>query len=225
MASLATALAAFFTLFPLCAAAFFPVRFEAATLRLPTGAKILLPASLAIPYLLVSLSHGIFAWGWCALYATLPVAVSSLLLWARGLEGAQRGGWIDLLVLLLLGLAVDLRWFQPAWPPRLSAFNKMLLLDAGVYGFTTMRRLSGVGFDLRIRFSDLKWGLRELALYTPLAVGLGLPLGFLHLHASAPWGRLGCSPSSSSPCPRSCSFVDGRRTCSNAGSVGTLPLG
>ena len=82
--------------------------------------------------------------------------------------------------------AVDLRWFEPAWPPHLGAFNKMLLLDAGIYGFLAVRRLEGVGFDLRLRLSDLRIGGRELAIFTPIAIALGLWLGFLHLHAYIP---------------------------------------
>jgi membrane protease YdiL (CAAX protease family) len=189
MANLPTVFAAILTLFPLLAAAFFPVWFAAGTRQLPTMLKVVLPASLAIPYLLVSLSHGVFRWGWFALYAALPVAISCLLLWARRLDREERGCWIDLLILLLLGLAVDLRWFEPAWTAGLSVFNKILLLDTGIYGFTTLRQLSGVGIDLRLRISDLKIGLRELALYTPIALALGLSLGFLHLHPSAPLTR------------------------------------
>ena len=68
----------------------------------------------------------------------------------------ERGDWRDFLVLAVLGLAVDLRWFEPAWPARLAVFNKMLLLDAGIYGFLAIRRLQGVGFDLRLRLSDLR---------------------------------------------------------------------
>jgi membrane protease YdiL (CAAX protease family) len=62
----------------------------------------------------------------------------------------------------------------------------MLLLDAGVYGFILVRELDGVGFDLRLRVADVGIGLRELALYTPIALALGLSLGFLHLHALWP---------------------------------------
>jgi membrane protease YdiL (CAAX protease family) len=98
----------------------------------------------------------------------------------------QRGDWRDFLILALLGLAVDLRWFEPAWPPRFGVFNKMLLLDAGIYGFLAIRRLQGVGFDLRLRLADLQIGGRELAIYAPIAIALGLTLGFLHLHAYIP---------------------------------------
>jgi membrane protease YdiL (CAAX protease family) len=185
MVNPATVVAAILTLLPLLAAAFFPARFRAAAQRLPNVAKVLLPGALAIPYLLVSLSHGVFAWGWFALYAALPVVIGCLLLLARSLDRKQRDCWIDLLVLLVLGLAVDLRWFEAAWPAHLAIFNKMLLLDAGIYGFHAVREMSGAGFDLRIRPGDIGTGLRELALYTPVALALGLWLGFLHLHPAA----------------------------------------
>jgi hypothetical protein len=85
-----------------------------------------------------------------------------------------------------LGLAVDLRWFEGAWRAHLAIFNKMLLLDAGIYGFIALRDLEGTGFDLRLRLSDAATGLKELAWYTPIALVLGLGLGFLHLHSGWP---------------------------------------
>jgi CAAX protease family protein len=83
-------------------------------------------------------------------------------------------------------LAVDLRWFEPAWGPRLAVFSKMLLLDAGIYGFLVVRQLNGVGFDLRLRLRDVGIGLLGFAAYTPIAILLGLWLGFLHFHAALP---------------------------------------
>jgi membrane protease YdiL (CAAX protease family) len=49
-----------------------------------------------------------------------------------------------------------------------------------------IRRLQGVGFDLRLRVADLRIGIRELAMYAPIAIVLGLLLGFLHFHAQLP---------------------------------------
>jgi membrane protease YdiL (CAAX protease family) len=141
---------------------------------------------LCAPYLLVATGDGVFRWGWLALYALLPVAVASLLWQAGRVDPNQRGTWADFLVLAVLGLAVDLRWFEGAWPAHLAIFNKVLLLDAGIYGFIALRQLEGTGFDLRLRPRDAAFGLRELALYTPIALALGLGLGFLHLHAGWP---------------------------------------
>jgi len=98
----------------------------------------------------------------------------------------QRGNWRDFLVLAVLGLTVDLRWFEPAWPPHLAIFNKILLLDAGAYGFVLIRRLDGTGFDLRLRLRDLGVGLREAVFYVPIGLALGLALGFLHTHRDWP---------------------------------------
>jgi membrane protease YdiL (CAAX protease family) len=184
----ANVLAAILTLLPLFAAAFFREACQRmATSAAPTPAwvRMLRPAVLSIPYVLVATATGSFRWGWFALYALLPVAVSALLLDARRVDPGQRGTWRDFLVLATLGLAVDLRWFEAAWPAHLAVFSKILLLDTGIYGFLFLRELSGVGFDLRLRLRDLGIGLREFGLYTPIAIVLGLSLGFLHLHTVA----------------------------------------
>jgi hypothetical protein len=180
----AAVVAALLTLLPFFVAAFCPFSVEAAQ-RLPI-AGIVLPAVLCVPYVMVAVSYQQFRWSWIALYLLLPVAMSWLLYRASLADTAQRGDWRDFLVLAVLGLAVDLRWFEPAWPPRLAVFNKMLLLDAGIYGFLAIRRLQGVGFDLRLRLADVRIGARELAFCAPAAIALGLALGFLHFHAYVP---------------------------------------
>jgi uncharacterized protein len=177
--------AALLTLLPFLYAAFWPENVQAAA-RLPLGLRIGLSGVLCVPYSIVAASYGQFRWIWFALYLLLPVAVSWLLHDAGVADPERRGGWRDFLVLVVLGLAVDLRWFEPAWPPHLAVFNKMLLLDAGIYGFLAIRRLHGVGFDLRLRVADVRIGLRELVFYAPMAIVLGLSLGFLHFHAQIP---------------------------------------
>jgi membrane protease YdiL (CAAX protease family) len=181
----AAIVAALLTLLPFMLAAFWPLSVEVAQ-RLPIAVRVVLPAVLCVPYGMVSISYGQFRLGWFALYLLLPVVISWLLYNAGVADTAQRGTWRDFLVLAVLGLAVDLRWFEPAWPPHLAVFNKMLLVDAGIYGFLAVRRLEGVGFDLRLRLSDLRIGGRELAIYAPMAIALGLWLGFLHFHAYVP---------------------------------------
>ena len=43
-----------------------------------------------------------------------------------------------------------------------------------------------MGFDFCPRLRDFKIGLRELCFYAPIAIPLGLGLGFLHFHAHLP---------------------------------------
>lgn len=179
-------IAAILTLIPYLAAAFFPDRIAGWGLRWPLWARLSAPTLLCIPYLLVALAAGDFHWRWLALYALLPDAIAALLWQAGRDDAAQRGDWRDFLVLAVLGLAVDLRWFEAAWPAHLAVFNKILLLDAGIYAFLAVRQLEGVGFDLRPRLADLGIGLREAAFYTPVALALGLGLGFLHAHGVWP---------------------------------------
>src|ERR1019366_8464861 len=158
----ANVIAACLALLPFLAAAFFPLRLAGRARNFP-------------PWLQLSCA-GIFRWEWFALYAALPAAVALLLSQAARTDKAQRGTWMDFLVLAALGLAVDLRWFEAAWPPHLAIFNKVLLLDAGIYGFILIRNLDGTGFDLRLRLRDAAIGLREFAIYTPIALALGLSL-------------------------------------------------
>jgi hypothetical protein len=176
--------AAVVALAPYLAAGFFPARFAGCAQRIPVWAQVLSPSLLGVPYVLVTLSSGTFSWAWLGLYATLPTVIAAVLIGDRG----TKSGWPAFLILAILGLAVDLRWFEPAWPAHFAVFNKVLLLDAGIYGFAAVRDLEGVGFDLRLRVRDLIVGLRELVFYLPLALALGLGLGFLHLH---PFGSIG----------------------------------
>src|SRR5271163_4210547 len=132
--------AAVLTLLPLLIVAFWPAVVEAPQ-RLSVISRLALPSVLCIPYAMVAYSYGQFRWIWFALYLSLPMVVGWLLYLAGVADPEQLGDWRDFVVLVVLGLAVDLRWFEPAWPPHLALFNKMLLLDAGIYGFFAIRGL------------------------------------------------------------------------------------
>ncbi len=179
-------IAAILLLAPLFYAGFAPHRFATLASRLSRGWRLTAPALLSIPYALVAVSFGIFRWEWLALYALLPVVLAFLLDQARNVDTNAIGNWRDFLILAVLGLAVDLRWLEPAWPHGLATAGKMLLLDAGLYGFLSVRQMEGVGFDLRLKLRDAGIGLREFLFYAPVAILLGLALGFLQFHAQWP---------------------------------------
>ncbi|MGA7523120.1 MAG: CPBP family intramembrane glutamic endopeptidase [Acidobacteriaceae bacterium] len=186
---LPAAIALVFLLAVLLAFGFAGEALQRAVQRLPLGLRIALPAVLAVPWFLVAVGARRFELHWLAVYLLAPVAIAALLQLASSLDPQQRGHWLDFLVLLPLGLAVDLRWLEPAWPPHLSALGKLTLLDDGLYGFLAIRQLSGVGFNLRLRGRDIAIGLREFLFYAPIAIPLGLALGFLHWHGRPhhPW--------------------------------------
>ena len=191
--------------------------------RWPAIVRIALPALCVLPYVWISSSNQMFSWGWCALYTLLPVAMAWLLARAAIADPEQRGNWRDAIILLTLGLAVDLRWFEPAWPSGLAGLGKLLLVDAGLYGFLAIRRLSGTGFDFHFRWSDWKTGLRELIFFAPLVLGLGLALGFLHPHRNMHW--LTMVPTWAYififvAVPEELFFAPGRKICWNGASEG-----
>ncbi len=178
--------AACLTLLPLLVVGFAGEWLARKSEQLPGWARVMRAAALCVPYALVSSAGGMFRWTWLAVYAAVPVVVAWLMLEGKRVDPEKRGTWRELFVLSALGLAVDLRWLERAWPPHLTAFNKMLLLDVGIYGLLVLRELDGVGFDLRLRPRDFAVGAREYLFYAPLAVALGLGIGFLHFHAHWP---------------------------------------
>jgi hypothetical protein len=171
---------------PMLVAGFCPGTVDRLRRSLSRTLLVIAPVLLSVPYALTARSFGIFKWGWLAVYALAPVGIAFLLEQARSEDPEQDGNWRDFVVLLVLGLAVDLRWLEPAWPQGLAALGKILLLDAGIFGFLVVRRLEGVGFDLRLTLRDLRRGLGQYCLYALIAIPLGLRLGFLHMHAVLP---------------------------------------
>lgn len=171
---------------PAAAFAFAAERLGAALSSWPRMLRMLLPSLLAIPYLVLALSQHTFRWEWLALYVSIPIIASGLLMQASAADPEQRGNWRDALILLALGLAVDLRWLDAAWPNGLRGLGNLLLLDAGLYAFLGIRRLSGTGFDFHFHWSDWRIGLRELAYFAPVVIVAGLLLGFIHPHTNLP---------------------------------------
>ena len=154
--------------------------------RWPFAVRIAAPALLALPYVILAAAHHMFRLEWFVLYAVLPVVMAWLMTQAAAADPEQRGNWRDVLILLTLGLAVDLRWLDVAWPSGLRGLGNMLLVDAGLYAFLGIRHLSGVGFDFHLRWSDWKTGLRELLFFAPAVLILGIWLGFIHPHRNVP---------------------------------------
>ncbi|HEY1579340.1 MAG TPA: CPBP family intramembrane glutamic endopeptidase [Terracidiphilus sp.] len=171
---------------PMLTAAFCPGMVDRLAHVLPRTVRVIAPSVLCVPYALAAKAYGSFEWQWLIVYAVLPVGIAFLLEQARSDDAGRRGNWRDYVVLLVLGLAVDLRWLEPAWPRGWAALGKVLLLDAGIFGFLVVRRLEGVGFDLLYTKKDVLRGLGEFLLYALIAVPLGLWLGFLHWHAILP---------------------------------------
>ncbi len=152
----------------------------------PIALRVIAPAVFVIPYAFLTTSQHTFQWSWFALFSTLPCVMTWLEGRAAVADPGQRGDWRDALILLTLGLAVDLRWFDVAWPEGLRGLGNLLLVDAGLYAFLGIRQLKGTGFDFNLRWSDWKIGFRELAFFAPAVLLLGIALGFIHPHANVP---------------------------------------
>lgn len=143
--------------------------------------RALVPLTLLLPYLVFALPAGVFRWeillGMAALVMAFPLLLRN--------ADADVPGWRDWVVLALLGISVDLRFFDQAFPVAgLNGLAKLMFVDAGLYGYLVVRPIGGIGFDFRPRLADWGIGLREFAFYAPVAIALGFALSFLHFHST-----------------------------------------
>lgn len=144
-----------------------------------TAAITAAPVFLCVPYLVFALPQGLFRWD---MFLGMTAVILAITLLLRRADPAIPG-WRDGAVLAILALAVELHFFDRAWPAAgLGGIPKLLFVDAGLYGYLVVRPLGGIGFDFRLRRSDAAIGLREFLYFAPIAVALGFALGFLHLH-------------------------------------------
>ena len=159
-------------------------------LRNPLGrpsARILASLLIAVPYAVFAVPAHEFHWKIEAGFLAICLATAVLLESALRQHGTSHGGWQDLAALAGLGLAVDLRFFESAWPyPGISGMSKLMLVDVALYGYLVIRKLDGVGYDLKPKFVDAAIGVREFLFFAPLAIALGLGLHFLHWHWRVP---------------------------------------
>ena len=140
-------------------------------------------AWLSASYLVFALPEHQFRWD---LFLGMIAVSTAVLVLLRYVDGpAPR--WSDWLALAILGICVDLHFFDRAWPGvGLNGLPKLLFVDAGLYGYLVVRPVGDIGFHLRPRLSDFAFGLREFLFFAPVAIVLGFAFGFLHLHRTFP---------------------------------------
>jgi membrane protease YdiL (CAAX protease family) len=140
--------------------------------------QTLAPLSLIAAYLAFALPRGDFHWGLCLGMSAIIIAITLFLQQAKA-----QPDWHDWIVLAILGISVDLHFFDRAWPiAGLTGMPKLLFVDAGLYGYLVVRPIGDIGFDFRLKLSDIGIGLREFLYLTPIAILLGFALDFLHFH-------------------------------------------
>jgi uncharacterized protein len=183
-----------FTAFALLLAPYWFFGFGAAEMlqRLLTNraVRVLVAGLLLVPYLIFSAPRGEFRWVYAVVLFSIPVAIAALY------EFLPPGGarpaigklcWQDVIALAVVGLPVGFGWIRGSFPhPGLSALPKFLLVDSALYAFLVVRRLEGVGYDFRARARDVVIGLRECSFFAPIAIMLGIGVGFIAPHGYMP---------------------------------------
>ena len=146
--------------------------------------RILVAASLGVPYFVFAAGTPLFYWRAAVVVVAFPVLLAAFL----GLPKlSERMTLRDCAALAVIVAAYYLHWLQIAWPlPQLSLFPKLFLADVALYCFLVIRRLDGAGFSIIPSWRSLAIGLRELAFYFPIALVLGELTGFIHFHRAMP---------------------------------------
>jgi uncharacterized protein len=150
------------------------------------AARVLAPATLAIPYVVFSVPRHQFQWIFAIALAALPIVLSAILEYTKP-EPAFT--WQDLLVLLSLAVILELRVFSGAWPYNgLGGLPKLYLADVALYLYLVVRGLDRIGYSFIPTLNDLAVGVREWAFFLPFALGIGLATHFIRFiprHPSA----------------------------------------
>ena len=150
----------------------------------PRSLRIVLLATLALPYIAFSLCAGQFHWALAVAILGLPIALAILLEFS---DLTPKLGWQDVVVLAILAATHMLKLLQGAWPySGLASLPKLFLIDIALYLYLVVRNLHGVGYWLVPSGRTFAIGLREWLYFSPFGIGLGAVLHFTHFHASLP---------------------------------------
>ncbi|MGH9452639.1 MAG: CPBP family intramembrane glutamic endopeptidase [Terriglobia bacterium] len=142
-----------------------------------------IPFLLLVPYLIDSLGTGTFTWHALAKLAVYIAVPTGLLLPDR-LHTAKRIGWRDFGAMLALALPISAGWLGGIWtfPLNLYFMQPFYAVCVGVYGFSAIRKLEGIGYRLLLRKKDGWEGLANLVGFIILAIPLGYLLHFIRFH-------------------------------------------
>jgi hypothetical protein len=165
----------------------------------PGAVRVLLSASLAIPYLIFSIPRDEFHWIYFVALALIPILAAAIIEFSHL---PQKLTWQDVVVLLAVALILETHSLGGAWPyPGLGSLPKLYLADVVLYVYLVNRRLEGMGYsfvpsDSGMPYSSREgreWrhltpfaiGLREWFFFAPIGIGLGLALHFIRFYPRA----------------------------------------
>ncbi len=150
--------------------------------RMQTAAvRVLVPASLAIPYLIFSIPRHEFHWVYLSALALIPVLAAAIIEFS---DLPQKLTWQDSVVLLAIAAILETHSLAGAWPySGLGSLPKLYLADVVLYVYLVNRRLDGAGYSFVPKLSAFSIGLREWLLFAPIGIGLGLGLHFIRFYA------------------------------------------
>ncbi|MEJ7605807.1 MAG: hypothetical protein WKF37_05985 [Bryobacteraceae bacterium] len=152
----------------------------------PKHLALAMVVSAPVPYLIYSIGTGIFNFR-----SLLLILLASILI-AFWFIAFKPSALVDTGFLLLIASAFlfkdwTFKLFYPDPLPKLSLYVLGLLMwiRLGMLALLSLRKLDGVGFGFVPRRTDWLIGLRNFALFLPIAYGLAVVLDFVNLNPTA----------------------------------------
>ena len=145
-----------------------------------------LPFLLLIPYLVYAVGTDSFTYRGAGKLLAY-IAVPTWLLLPDRLHRPERLGWRDVVAMLALALPVAANWLTGiwTWPNELYFFRPLFCVCLGIYTFTAIRNLEGVGYRLLWKKQDVLDGLANFLGFSLLGIPLGMALRFIHPHSAS----------------------------------------
>ncbi len=145
----------------------------------PARLAAALAVSAVIPWLIYTLSSGVFSW---QKFAFLLALVVPLAFWYVVLPANRL---TDFALLLLLALPFLVRVFVEIYPtiqkPRMDFLGKWMWIRLGFAVFLLMRQVEGIQFGFIPSRAELMTGLKYYFRFLPFGIALGYLLGIIQV--------------------------------------------
>jgi membrane protease YdiL (CAAX protease family) len=151
----------------------------------------LMIASAVLPYVIYSVSTGVFDWRSAAALVGLAT-IPALWFVVLGSNAAADVGFLLLMAVPMLLKTFRGLYQDPIPDLQLHVLGTLMWTRTGVIAVLCLRRMDGIGFSFIPRPSEWRIGLRNYLLFLPLGIGFAFAVGFLRPDPVAvTWKTLG----------------------------------
>ncbi len=139
-------------------------------------------AALLVCYIVYGAGSG--AWGTIPMLKLAGITAIVLGVYALFPPQSQALSWQDVAVMLGIIAPLYMGWYRDIWPAPvyLDVMARTFVVSLGAISFLSLRLLSGVGYEWRLKVNDWVEGAKQLAYFSVIAIPLGFRMRFIAWH-------------------------------------------